>query len=123
MRQNNKPKPQLFRLETSCQPAEQCCLVSIAPATAWCSNSNVMALLQVIAEFVMPVELHVAAVLVAVEERTVVLLEMATTVSSTKVGGVTARPRTEEPAFGEFHHHCFRVLGQELGSRWQEGWS
>lgn len=74
--------------------------------TTWRSSDDVVTLLEVSAKLVLPVELHVAVVLSARKEWAVVLLEVAATVTCTKVDGITAELRTEETTVGEFHSYC-----------------
>lgn len=77
-----------------------------------------MTLLQVSAKFVVPVEAHVTARLVAVEEGAVVLLEVAAAITCTKVDGIAAWLRTEETTVGKFHDYCVKRL--EGLSKWQQ---
>jgi hypothetical protein len=93
-----------------------CTLVSCQPSGASTArrrrNNDVVTLLQVITKFIAPVELHIAAGLVAVKERAVVHLEVAATIAWTQVDSIAAELRAEELAIWAFHDNC---------SNWSDG--
>lgn len=63
-----------------------------------------------ITKFIASVEFHVAAGLFAGEERAVVHLEVAATITCTKVDCIATQLRAEKFAIGVFHDYCFGGL-------------
>jgi len=64
------------------------------------SDDNIMCMLQVSLQLVVPVELHVATRLDARKEGAIVLLKVAATVTCTEVSCITAKFRTEYSPLG-----------------------
>jgi hypothetical protein len=73
-----------------------------------------VALLHMGAQLVVPVELHAAAALVAIEEGSIVLLEVTLAITFTLVRGIAIWLGAEEAAIADFQYDCLRQDAQSL---------
>lgn len=63
---------------------------------------------------ILPVEIHATALLFAIEEGTVVLLEVPSTITNASVGGIAANLGAEENTVVSLHDYCVQSWGYLL---------